>query len=334
MKLMNPLVTISIPIYNCADFLDACLNSVLAQTYVNIEVILVNDKTPDDSIQIAEGFIIKHQLENWRIIHLKENSGSSVARNTGIDAAKGKYIFFIDGDDTVTNDCISELVLMSEATGAEMTISQLECIKVETGKKSICMKIKTNYGLLEGNDLIFSEFSSGNLVTYPVNKLIVTDYLKHNDLYFVPGLFAQDELWTFHCVLKMTKIAIHKVITYTYFLHDKSVIHNRTKRNFDNWFTIGQYIDNTLKAETKPLRRTQIMQYLTDYKSLTLQMNWKAQKNEELWKESYRNYKKLSKLRWTDYLSAKFSKSIKKSDFFNRLPTDLGFRFFKWRYER
>ena len=331
---MNPLVTISIPLYNCADFLEACLDSVRLQTYANIEVTLINDKTPDDSVQIAEDFIKKHQLNNWRIIHLEKNCGSSVARNTGIDAANGKFIFFIDSDDTITSDCIAHLVSISETTGAEMTIAQLECVKVETGEKSICIKIKTNYELLEGNEVIFSEFSAGNLVTYPVNKLIITDYLKQNSLYFVPGLFAQDELWTFHCVLKMNKIAIHKGITYTYFLHDKSVIHNRTKRNFDNWFTIGQNIDEALKLETKPLRKKQILKYLTDYKYLTLQMNWRAQKNEELWKESYHNYKTLSKLSLRDYLSNRFSKSTKKADLFNRLPTGLGFRFFKWRYER
>ena len=63
-------------------------------------------------------------------------------------------------------------------------------------------------------------------------------------------------------------------------------------------------------------------------------MNWKAQKNEALWKESYRNYLTLSSLRWKDYFSGAFDKETLKKDFLNSLPVGLGFRIFKWRYER
>ena len=82
---MNPLVTISIPIYKCEEFLIKCLHSILNQTYQNIEVSLINDQTPDNSVQIAEDFIAKHQLQNWKIYHLEQNSGLSVVRNKGIE---------------------------------------------------------------------------------------------------------------------------------------------------------------------------------------------------------------------------------------------------------
>ena len=171
------------------------------------------------------------------------------------------------------------------------------------------------------------------MVTYAVNKLFIVDYLRKNKLYFVKGLFAQDELWTFHLMLKMSKVAIHKGITYTYYLHKKSVIHNRNKRNFDNWFTIAQHIDQALKQEKNETRKRWILTYFINYKYLTLQMNWKAQQNESLWKESYANYKTLSSLRFWDYFSSNYSKNTKKLDFYCSLPTYLGFKLFKWRYE-
>lgn len=329
---MQPLVTISIPIFKCEDFLEKCLQSVLAQTYPNIEVTLINDQTPDNAVEIAERFIQKHHLQNWKIYHLEENSGLSVVRNKGIDTAQGKYLFFLDSDDTITPDCIETLVKIAERTNAEMTISQLECEQLETGEKSICIKIKAEEDIIEGNDNLLKAFAEGKLVTYAVNKLFIVDYLRQNKLYFVKGLFAQDELWTFHLILKMKKIAIYKGITYTYYLHKKSVIHNRNKRNFDNWFTIGQYIDKELKQE-KGQRRIWIMQYLSRFKALTLLMNWKAQKNEELWKESYTNYKTLSSLSLSDYFSSDFSPEIKKNELLNNLPTDIGFKIFKKRYE-
>ncbi len=69
------------------------MQSVLHQTYPNLEVTLINDQTPDNSVKIAEDFISKHRLNNWKIYHLEENSGLSVVRNKGIDTAQGKYLF-------------------------------------------------------------------------------------------------------------------------------------------------------------------------------------------------------------------------------------------------
>lgn len=330
---MQPLVTVSIPVFKCEDFLEKCLLSVLNQSYQNLEVTLINDQTPDHSVQIAEEFIRKYNLKNWKIYHLKENSGLSVVRNKGIDTAQGKYIFFLDSDDTITPDCIETLVAISERTGAEMTVSQLECEQLETGEKSICIKIQAEESVINGNDNLLKAFSEGKMVTYAVNKLFIVDYLRKNKLYFVKGLFAQDELWTFHLMLKMSKVAIHKGITYTYYLHKKSVIHNRNKRNFDNWFTIAQHIDQALKQEKNETRKRWILTYFINYKYLTLQMNWKAQQNESLWKESYANYKTLSSLRFWDYFSSNYSKNTKKLDFYCSLPTLLGFKLFKWRYE-
>lgn len=330
---MQPLVTVSIPVFKCEDFLEKCLLSVLNQSYQNLEVTLINDQTPDHSVQIAEEFIRKYNLKNWKIYHLEENSGLSVVRNKGIDTAQGKYIFFLDSDDTITPDCIETLVAISERTGAEMTVSQLECEQLETGEKSICIKIQAEESVINGNDNLLKAFSEGKMVTYAVNKLFIVDYLRKNKLYFVKGLFAQDELWTFHLMLKMSKVAIHKGITYTYYLHKKSVIHNRNKRNFDNWFTIAQHIDQALKQEKNEERKRWILTYFINYKYLTLQMNWKAQQNESLWKESYANYKTLSSLRFLDYFSSNYSKNTKKLDFYCSLPTYLGFKLFKWRYE-
>lgn len=329
---MLPLVTISIPLFKCEEFLEKCLLSVLNQTYKNLEVTLINDQTPDNSVEIAEKFITEHQLQNWKIYHLEENSGLSVVRNKGIDTAQGKYLFFLDSDDTITPDCIEIMVDIAERTSVEMVISQLECEQLETGKKSICIPIRAKEKIIEGNDCLLKSFSDGDLVTYAVNKLFIVDYLRKNQLYFVRGLFAQDELWTFHLILKMNKIAIHRGITYTYFLHSKSVIHNRNKRNFDNWFTIGQYIDKALHEEKEEERKKLILKYLISFKTLTLQMNWKAQKSEKLWKESYNNYKTLSSLGILDYFSCKFSKDTKKNSFFNSLPTNLGFKIFKKRW--
>src|SRR5690606_21544375 len=142
---MNPLVTISIPVYRCEDFLEKCLDSVKNHTYQTIEVTLVNDQTHDNSLAMAEECIQNHALNNWRIYHFENNSGLSVVRNKGIDTGNGKYLFFLDSDDTITEDCIEKLVKVAEGENAQMTISQIECEKAIDGKKSFCLgKIKDN----------------------------------------------------------------------------------------------------------------------------------------------------------------------------------------------
>lgn len=334
MKMINPLVTISIPLYNCADFLEACLESVRLQTYAHIEVTLINDQTPDNSVQIAEEFIQKHQLENWRIIHLAKNSGLSVVRNKGIDTALGKYIFFVDSDDQLFPETIALMVGCAEESQMDLVVGNVETVNVNTGVTSDMFKIDAEEKSLKGNIVIFEAFVKGKYPTTSWNKLISVNFLRNNKLYFTPGLYAQDALHSFQVGLKLESIGFVQEKTYQYFLHENSVIHNRNKKHFDNWMTIASEIDACLKSEKSSERRHLILLHLIEFKNITLIMNWRAQKNEQLWKESYCNYKTLTKLNCMDYFSNRFSKSIKKADLFNRLPTYLGLKLFKWRWGR
>ena len=109
-----PLVTISIPIYQCEKYIINCLQSVVNQTYQNLEILLVDDLGNDNSMLLVEDFILKNPHLNFKILKNEENAGLSVVRNVGIDNAKGKYIFFLDSDDEITPDCISKMVEIAE----------------------------------------------------------------------------------------------------------------------------------------------------------------------------------------------------------------------------
>ncbi|MDO5614601.1 MAG: glycosyltransferase [Cruoricaptor ignavus] len=330
----SPLVTISIPLYKCEDFLVKCLESVRNQTYQNLEVTLINDQTPDNSVAIAEQYIQEHQLQNWNIYHLEENGGLSVVRNKGIDTAQGKYLFFLDSDDTITPDCIETLVKIAEKNDLEMVVGNTEMINLSSDEVKDFFRVPPHLKMLNNNNEVLKAYTSGKYASSSWNKLLLLDFIKKHQLYFTKGLFAQDELQSFQTALVMNKIGFvpSDKITLHYYLHKNSVIHNRNKRNFDNWQTIGEHINKALKQEKNKERRNLILQYLVDYKHLTLQMNWRAQKNPELWKESYANYKKLSSLSFSDYFSNRFSKETKKKNFMDNLPTNLGFKVFKKRW--
>ena len=93
-------VTVVIPVYNAGEFVGKCVESVLKQTLKEIEVICVDDHSTDDSLKILEGFCDNR----LRIISFPANRGVSAARNAGLDAARGKYVYFIDSDDWLDSD--------------------------------------------------------------------------------------------------------------------------------------------------------------------------------------------------------------------------------------
>ena len=288
---MTPLVTISIPLFKCEEFLEKCLLSVL-------------------------------------------NAGLSVVRNKGIDTAQGKYLFFLDSDDVITPDCIEIMVEIAEKEQLEMVVGNTIMLNLSDGREKDFFRVNSSQNIITNNEEVFRAFIEGRYASSSWNKLVLLDFIRKNQLYFTKGLFAQDELQSFQTALVLNRLGFvdFDKTTLYYFLHSKSVIHNRNKRNFDNWFTIGQYIDKALHEEKKEERKKLILKYLIDFKTLTLQMNWKAQKSEKLWKESYNNYKTLSSLSILDYFSCKFSKETKKNSFLNNLPTDLGFQIFKKRW--
>ena len=93
----QPLVSIVVPVYNAARFMDDTIQTVLNQTYQNWELLLVDDCSSDDSIQIIKKYLKKDK--RIKLFKLSENSGAAIARNTGIDKAKGRYLAFLDADD-------------------------------------------------------------------------------------------------------------------------------------------------------------------------------------------------------------------------------------------
>ena len=330
--MLLPLVTISIPIYNCENHVTNCLQSVIGQSYKNLEILLIDDLGNDNSMKLVENFIKNNPEFNFKIFRNEKNSGLSVVRNVGIDHATGKYIYFLDSDDEITPDCIEKLVEIGENEDAEMVCGNTKTIKLETGLEIDAFKLKVNKEKITNNNEVFEDFINGNFPVPSWNKLIRLDFLKENQLYFKEGLFAQDSLQSFATALVLKSVYFLQDVTYIYYLHKDSVIHNRKKKHFDNWITIATEFENYFKKEKNEKRKKQILGYLIDYKDLTLLMNWKAQHNEELWKYSYDAYKKLASLSLLDYLDKDFSSELKKKNFLQNLPTGFGYKIFRKRF--
>lgn len=336
MKLNNiqPIVSINIPVYKCEKYIERCLISVKNQTYKNIEIILVNDCTPDNSVEIIKQFIVENPELDIKLIHHKENSGLSVVRNRAIEESSGKYIYMLDSDDYITTDCIEKLIANSEKNNCEITVSESICEYENTGERKQLFKIKSPKDLITGNQEIFSSFVKGYWPVIGPNKLYLKKFIDENNLKFIKNLYSQDELWAFHCAEKLESISFISDITYIYYMNDASTIFNKKKINFENHQTIVEWFTKSYNESNDKERQRLIRMKLINFKKLTLQMQYKSLKTDiDYWKTNYRRLKKAPSLTLADYISNDFSKSQKKENLLLNLPVNLGFKIFKKRYE-
>ena len=148
---MKPLISIIIPVYNVAPFIKSCLHSVLNQTYKNIEIIIINDKTTDESISIIKDVLQKEAPSvPIKIIEHAENKGLSSARNTGIKNSRGEYLYFLDSDDEISTDCIETLSNRAKISCADIVIGDY----IVQGSSDFFPPLELGTSIIKGNSKI------------------------------------------------------------------------------------------------------------------------------------------------------------------------------------
>ena len=151
--LITGLVSVIVPVYNCERYLRRCIESIINQSYKNIEIILIDDGSTDNSGEICNAYALSDN--RIRVIHT-ENSGPSAARNIGIKNSKGEFIFFVDADDFIKNNAINLLVEHYHRTKADIIIGDFNKINnnnFEFGHNRVFSSSK----LLMKQDIILTE---------------------------------------------------------------------------------------------------------------------------------------------------------------------------------
>ncbi|MEC2076093.1 glycosyltransferase family 2 protein [Metabacillus fastidiosus] len=153
-QIKQPLVSIITPSYNSTRFIPDTINSVMAQTYENWEMLIVDDCSKDESRQLIRSFI--EQDERIKLIELTENSGAAVARNTAIKAAKGKYIAFLDSDDLWVPEKLEKQIAFMEENDYAFTYTEYELMDVDGNllNRTINVPSQINYKGLLRNTII------------------------------------------------------------------------------------------------------------------------------------------------------------------------------------
>ena len=230
------------------------------------------------------------------------------------------------------------MVNIAEKEQLEMVVGNTIMVNLSDGRERDFFRVNPNQNMITNNEEVFRAFVNGQYASSSWNKLVLLDFIRKNQLYFTRGLFAQDELQSFQTALVLNRLGFINFdkTTLYYYLHSKSVIHNRNKRHFDNWATIVSYIYDSYKNEKNIERKRLIQKQLINYKTMTLQMNWKAQENDELWLYSYNLYQKTKdvNLSFFDYFNTSIPMDIKKKSFKLSLPSSLALKLFKKLYYR
>lgn len=224
----QPTISIIIPIYNVAPYIIECLESVYNQSYPKTEVILVNDCSTDESMQIVYKFLLSKQIKGTKIIHHPHNRGLSESRNTGINHATGDYIYFIDSDDYITSDCIESFVSLAIKYESTNVIFGSATPKPITWNR-ICISSNKNDIPEYTDNINWIRKSFAKIGYIPVtawNKLIKREHIINNNLYFKEGIIYEDQLWNFRLGNSILSIVFNKKSTYTYRYVPNSIINS------------------------------------------------------------------------------------------------------------
>lgn len=201
-----PKVSVIVPVYNAEKYLIQCIDSILAQTFTDFELILVNDGSKDSSGKICDEYARK---DNRIIVIHKENGGVSSARNIGIDITQGDWIVFVDSDDYISADYIMNIYPHDEDFG----VCSIQCI----GNSSKLLKFKTDKIITRNQiaDWILCNSQEFSFIATPWAKIYKTKIIKENDIIYNEKIkYGEDTDFVYryliHCnSIKLTNCAVY-----------------------------------------------------------------------------------------------------------------------------
>lgn len=209
----NTMVSVIVPVYNVQQYLPQCVESILAQTYQRLEIILVDDGSTDGSGRLCDA--LAQRDERVRVIH-KPNGGLSDARNAGTEACNGEFIFYLDSDDYLEQDAIMALVRIQSESHAEVVIGNY--FYTYSDREDIA---QPETGTIQKNNRkeAISLLMQGKLQTFAWGKLIRADIAKRHP--FPVGKLFEDHFWT-HLVFQDCETVVYS---------SKPMVHYRQRGN-------------------------------------------------------------------------------------------------------
>lgn len=219
---MKPKFSIIVPIYKVEQYLEKCVYSILNQTYKNIEIILVDDGSPDNCPQMCDEF---GKLDDRVVVIHKNNGGLSDARNKGLAVARGEYVIFVDSDDYIeTNTC--EQFAAFTTQGYDILIGEA-CIEGGSANIEHINSVGTVY---TGEDYLLTALIDKKMPMAAWLNVYRKNFLEDGGLCFKYGRLHEDEEFTPRVFLKAEKVICTGILFYHYIIRDESITTQKDKR--------------------------------------------------------------------------------------------------------
>lgn len=221
--IMESLVSVIVPVYNVEEYLDNCVESIINQTYRNLEIILIDDESPDLCPQKCDSWAEKDS--RIRVIH-KKNAGVSFARNDGLDVARGAFITFVDSDDYLSSDAIEVMLKRIEQDQSDLVIAQCAKVYPNQAQKLVAYpwisdKVITQDAAIQmmGASRALPVYLWGKLYrSHIFNKIRFPSLTCAEDVYVLPEIME-----------RCSRISLVERVLYFYYQRSTSIVHSRKR---------------------------------------------------------------------------------------------------------
>ena len=319
--MLNPLISIIVPVYNNEALVERCLLSIIAQTYKNIEIIVVNDGSTDNS----EGKILAIKDERIKYFY-QNNSGPSVARNKGLDFATGEYIAFIDSDDYIEVSMFEKMLNLALSNDAEI----VSCDIYKKISENKIINVKEPYAVESTWQDFFRNFVLNNGLCSLWNKLFKRELFNNVRLYEDIRL-GEDSSALLRILPKAKKIMHLSEPLYVYDLTHEGISRNAKKNVYEYMIAIRRVEDFYLKNKLEFPVQICMLHLKICYYTLYFCPLWQAKKI------GYWDYFKLAEDFYNDFFSIiksrRFRKIAMKFKFFMFLYNALYFSLYRKTYK-
>lgn len=267
----NKLLSVIVPIYNVEKTMNRCIQSIVEQTYKNLEIILVNDGSPDSCPYLCE--IWKKKDNRISVIH-KKNGGLSSARNAGLDCATGEYIAFIDSDDFLEIEAFEKMIFSMEKDNSDMVICNFWCYMEQRGIKQVAYEL---------NNMCYNDIISLMLMEYiPTSawcKVIKrTIMFSGEGILFEEGRQYEDTIPSFKQALLAKKVSVVSEPLYYYVENENSIVAKPRVKDIQDLISNTEQLRILLQGKVKS---SLIETYICSTLTYALQLWYRLEVKEE-----------------------------------------------------
>ncbi len=245
----NNLLSIIVPLFNNEKYIERCVLSIINQSYKNIEIIIIDDCSTDNSPKKVEQ--LNEKFKNILFLKSKKNSGPGGARNEGMKYARGKYITFLDSDDWIDGFAYKKMISLMEENNSDISICGVRNETDDPFSSSIRHYYKYDNCIdsIWGLKMLTKTYLSDTIISSLLGNKIFLRTPKFDEVRFIHNNYYEDDIYSFLRIMKSSKISIASDVYYHYYQRKTSITHNISKKHFSDFVTAFSFLKKELIRE-------------------------------------------------------------------------------------